>query len=632
MARKSSTAFPNTETVILTLAVLIAIGFAFIPTYYNNPAEPFLNEWFVGSDTYMRMVRVRDWWDGGNWYASFSPRSNWPYGETLHWTRPFDILLMVLAAPSAPFVSMHKALYFAGVIISPVLLVSTFWVMLWGSKPFLDVRGRIIVVILLTFQPIAHYYYAAARPDHHSMILFGFAAVLALLARHASDPQANPNAPAWAGVMSAFGIWVSIESLSIELFALLALGLIWFWRGEDKWLDALRRFAMAGALAMLLALMIERPPADWLGSEEYDRISTVQVTLLALIAIGVDAMWRARVRYQTTKMGRASAAVLAAMAAALFMALLFPDFFKGPFGAAMDPRLESMWLSKIQEFQPLTKSDTSTVIAAIMILTPILWLVVWGYLVWKSTNRTSGQVDLLVTLSVAVLLYLPLTLAQSRWGAYMGVVVSLSWAMLLQRLLDWRGGPQFGPAPGTPILRVPLFAAVAIGHILLAGGLKLSLPDSTDEGPKKCLWKDITPFLNSADFAAGQPQSILSFIHQGPEIIYRTHHRVIGTPYHRNSRGLLDSFTAFTSINDSESKAILTARKVDYVLTCVESVEERFFLTFEGDTLMRKITTNKLPTWLKPAPLPEGLEQHFRLFRFEKAQSLDVKTSKTPTS
>ena len=136
--------------------------------------------------------------------------------------------------------------------------------------------------------------------------------------------------------------------------------------------------------------------------------------------------------------------------------------------------------------------------------------------------------------------------------------------------------------------------------------------------PAQCAWADLAPYLNSPAFADGKPQTLLSFIHQGPEILYRTKHRVIGTPYHRNTQGILDSFTAFTAQNEAESKAILTARDVDFVLVCVKSVEEKFFLTFEGDTLMRKITSNQPPKWLKPAPLPKALEDKFYLFKFDK--------------
>jgi len=616
---KSNSVRPSAKNALfLAIAIFIAILFSIIPTYIDKSLEQFLNEWFVGADTYMRVLRVRDWWDGAQWYETFSHRSNWPNGDVSHWTRPFDILLMILAAPFAPFVGMHKALYFSAVIISPAILLSIFWIMLWGLKPFLEARGRMILVLLITFQPISHYYFVAARPDHHSLILFGFAGVLTLLIRQTNAPEWSFSAAAWAGGLAAFSIWVSIEALTIELFALLSLGALWFWRGEEKWLKALRYFALSGALVLAVGLMIERPPADWFGAEEYDRLSIVHVTLLALIALGLEGMWRFRAALQSSLLTRAGGAVLASLCAGAIMAFFFPDFFKGPFGAAMDPRLESLWLSKIQEFQPLTKTDISTLLAAVIILGPILWVVVWGVHVYRSPEKTQQDQDRFTIMIIAVLLYLPLTLMQSRWGGYMAFAVSIGWAFLLQHLLSTRFGPIVGPKPGTPILRVPAFAFVAIGHILVAGGMTFFEPIPNGTRPAQCAWADLAPYLNSPAFADGKPQTLLSFIHQGPEILYRTKHRVIGTPYHRNTRGILDSFTAFTAQNEAESKAILTARNVDFLLICVKAVEEKFFLTFEGDTLIRKITSHQPPKWLKPAPLPKALQDKFYLFKFDK--------------
>jgi len=606
------------KVFIFSIALLLAMAFTVIPTYIGHPLNPLTHEWYVGADTYMRMTHVRDWWDHGQWYETFSPRSNWPFGETLHWTRPLDILLMAFAFPFAPFVGLYKALYFSGVIISPVLFLATLLVMSWATKPFLDFRGRTILVVLVTFQPIVHFFYVAARPDHHSLILFCFATVLSLLARHALNPAQNRRAVTLAATIAAIGIWVSIESLSIELFALLSLGFIWLWRGDDKWLVALRHFARVGAIVLVVALIIERPPSEWLWSEEYDRISTVHVVLLALIALGVEGLWKAKTKYNTSALGRITAATGAAVLAGIVMFLLFPDFFKGPFGAAMDPRLQALWLSKIQEFQPLTKSDPNTKIAAIAILFPLIWLGMLGWLMFRSPDRTNDQINLFATLSIAALLFLPLTILQSRWGAYLGLASVIGWAMLLQRVLDWHGGPILGPKPGTPILRVPTFAVVAIGHILVASCFKLALPNDKPTPPKPCHWQELSPYINSKAFANGRPQTILSFIHQGPEILYRTQHRVVGTPYHRNKDGLLDSFTAFTATDESAAKSIFEKRGIDFLLTCKKSVEERFFLNFKGDTLMRKITTNSPPDWLVPAPLPQGLEESFYLYRFKK--------------
>ena len=607
-------------SLLLGMAIVLALGVDIIPTFFLPEAQLARGEWFAGVDTYMRVVRVREWLDAGSWYQSFSPRSNAPYGETLHWTRPMDMALAALAAPLIPFVGLAKALYVAGFLVSPVMMGLTLWAFLWGTRPILDVRGQIVLVVLFAFQPVTHYYFVAARPDHHSMILLAFAAVLSFLVRFAATDgedgaEGEQRAVTGAGVVAALGIWVSVESLSIELFALLALGLVWMVTGRDAWLEALRRFTLAGALTMALALMVERPPAEWLTSETYDRLSTVHVVLLALIALGVEAIRRGHKRFTDSAWARLIVALLAAGAAAALMAALFPAFFKGPFGAAMDPRLDALWLSRVNEFQSLLGGEKSTLVEIAFLFGPMAWGFLWAFTAWRDPARAAHTPALIAVLALSMALFAPLTLVQARWGGYMGVAVVIGWALLLTRLLDWRGGPLVGPAPGTPLLRAPLFLLVALGHVLVGAAFVATAEETDQAEAQKCEWRNIAPHLNSAQFAGGEAQTLFNFIHTGPEILYRTAHRVVGTPYHRNTRGLLDTFRVLGDTDMAESRAVLQARKVDFVLLCVDSVEERLMLEFPGDTLMRRLSEGRAPAWLVATPLPDGLEKQFRLLR-----------------
>ena len=51
------------------------------------------------SDCYMRLVRVSDLYQTGNWYDPVILRSDAPDGERSHWTRPFDVLLLAGTVP-----------------------------------------------------------------------------------------------------------------------------------------------------------------------------------------------------------------------------------------------------------------------------------------------------------------------------------------------------------------------------------------------------------------------------------------------------------------------------------------------------------------------------------------------------
>lgn len=614
-----ATAFSKTATrLVLGGAGLFAIAIIALRVYVGSDASPLDGEWFVGPDAYMRMVRVWEWWQAGSWYQTVSVRSNWPGGEALHWTRPLDVALMVLASPFWPFVGLHKALFIAGVIVSPVMAALSMWVLLRGTRDLLDLRGQAMLLVLFAFQPITRAYFLAARPDHHALILLAFCMVLALFLHYAHSPDTRRSAPAWAGVAAAFGLWVSIEALTTELFALVALALPWLLTGDQRWLMGLRRFALAGALALAVMIGIERPPVEWLGSEEYDRLSTVQVVLLALIALGVEFMWRMRSR--NTWKGRLGFAIIAGLGAGTLMAGLFPDFFKGPFGAAMDQRLDAMWLGKIQELQPLIALDWQTAVGAAQVLGPTVWLGVWAWMRHRERPDGAPFDETMLVLVLAGVLYLPLSMFQLRWGAYLGVTVSIAWAVLFQRLLDWRGGPLIGPAPGTPILRVPAVLMLVIAHLIVSALFSTMAADETKDAAKACKWRNLAPVLRSAEIGGDAPKVILSHIHQGPEILYRTPHRVIGSPYHRNTEGILDAYTAMTTTSEPKAREILARRNVDFVILCADSGEEKHILKVEGDTVVRKIVTGHAPAWLTKVSLAEGLDADFRIYRFTPMQ------------
>jgi len=615
---------PRLRFWVLAGCGLFAFAIIALRVYLASDAEPLRGEWFVGPDAYMRMVRVWDWLEGGSWYQSGSQRSNWPHGEGQHWTRPLDIVLVALAAPLWPFLGLHKALFVAGVIVSPLLSVCAMAVLIWGTRSVLDLRGQAMLLILFAFHPITRAQFLAARPDHHSLILVSFCIVLAMLLRFAASPQTHKSTLKWAGIAAALGIWVSVEALTTELIALAVLGLAWITSGEKHWLDGLKRFAFWGALALALMMVLERPPAEWLTAEEYDRLSSVQVVLLALIALGVQFMDHTRAKHLLR--ARLGFAIAAGLGAGILMLALFPDFFKGPFGAAMDPRLNALWLDRVKELQPLITADWNRdrIVRAVLVLGPAVWLVVWIGLRLKDHRPGQPFDPTILILGLSGALFLPLSVMQLRWGGYLGITATIAWAGVFQRVLDWQGGPKVASktGPGTPILRVPAAFGVFTAHLAVAMALYALSPGGDRPQTQACKWRDLAPVLTSEAFGERSgvghwPLVILTHIHQGPEILYRTPHRVVGSPYHRNTDGILDTFAILTTTDSAQARSILARRNADFVILCVDSEEENYFLSFKGDTLMYKIVTATQPNWLKKITLPDDLNKNFRVFRVD---------------
>src|SRR3546814_18136517 len=83
----------------------------------------------------MRMVRVNELAQGGGWFDDTIARANAPYGDTLHWTRPLDVLLIALLWPAGLVAGAQQALAIAGLLVSPLLQLATALLLIWALPP-----------------------------------------------------------------------------------------------------------------------------------------------------------------------------------------------------------------------------------------------------------------------------------------------------------------------------------------------------------------------------------------------------------------------------------------------------------------------------------------------------------------
>lgn len=629
--------------LVPAFGVIAAVLIISAPSFTNNEIQQWGIDWFVGTDTYMRMIRVQDWWQGllqsGAWYDNFTEKTNWPAGDTLHWTRPLDILLLVGALVLAPVVGLKSGFYLWAVAISPVLAALAMVILFWATRPLLDHRGRAALAVFIALMPITRNYFYAARPDHHSLILLLFAAVLAFVLRMGmrTDMQTGkqneptpytPKLAILAGVACGLGLWVSVEALVSMLFAMLAVGLLWLASGSRTRLCDLRWLLWGLALSTTAALMIERPPSQWLSAVEYDRLSIPHWTLGAALALAGEGLWRLNKlapRLYARWPGRLGLGLGMAALPAVVMAALFIEFYQGPFGAAMDPRLQELWLGRVQEVQRLFSDDPHSTARAVLTLGPLLFMGLWIWLIKDSADRPTKNAIWLLALGVAVLV--PLTIYQIRWAAYLGFVLAIPWAALAQRLYDWRGGPMVGAPPGVPLLRVPLVALVFLSPVLVTSAMVLAMPDDEDTKSAKCKWSDMAPILVKMGEDAGRPLVVMSRIHEGPEMLYRTGFAVIGSPYHRNTEGILDTFHAFADPDLERARDIMERRQVDVLAQCRDTSEERAFLKVEGNTLTRLMVEGTPPNWIKKIPLPTEIEEKFHLYRYVRRDQVAPLTS-----
>ena len=153
--------------ICVSLILILGYVFGLAPIEKGELADP---------DCYLRLLRVENLHKGGNWYDPVFLRINPPHGQTSHWTRPFDVLLLAGALSIALFTDFETALFWWGVIISPVLLIATLIALQWSTWPILSLSkdGPFFACFVFVLQIVTLSYYQPGRPDHQSLIIFFF--------------------------------------------------------------------------------------------------------------------------------------------------------------------------------------------------------------------------------------------------------------------------------------------------------------------------------------------------------------------------------------------------------------------------------------------------------------------------
>jgi len=593
----------------MTLRRLLLL--AFIPALMLVGAHVLLQilaDWFVfegrliGPDAYMRVLRVLDLAYGGGWFEPVSARSNAPYGEALHWTRPLDLILLVGAFIGSFLADFDAALFAWAAIFGPVLHICTLVVLIWACRPLLNKRGLLLVGLLFAVQFFISFQFAVGRPDHHglNMLLFIWQMGFACRLTAAECPR---KFALWAALAATAGLWISIEGILGTAMILTAMSAAWVIHGGG-YLQRIRLFLVALVIGLALVLVVERPPSDLL-TVEFDRLSVVHIGLFAMLAL--TALFMRQSEHMRRRLG------LTVAAGALVLAVLglwVPDFYAGPM-ASMDPLVYEVWFRNNAEVSPVLKMDNlrrtgPKALAHLGLVLYALPMLLVIFLRVQGARRLNW-----VILAAFLFAGTALALREARWMGYPQILSLPPCIVLLQVLFARFAGPGMGRA----LVRIASVIVLATGPLIGGGLLRQALPVPKQETP--CELPEMALFL--AVNYEERPHTLLNFIYSGPDLLYRTHHFVIATPYHRNTGGIVDTIKFLRSTQEDQPKALTEEREIDLVLICPSDPEANNYRKSEGPpTLFMRLETDQPPPWLTPVPLPMELGRKFKLFQTER--------------
>jgi len=562
---------------------------------------------FGDGDSYLRLLRVERLIETGNWFDISIPDANAPFGTTLHWTRLFDLVLLLIASPLIPFLGFAKALFWAGVVVSPLIHIVSAGAMTWALRPVLGRAGACIAGVLSASQVGMLAFSLAGRADHHMMfVLLGILA-LGFIFRTLVSAGAGMGSARWAGVLLALGIWEGPENLVFMSLCLAALGVPWL-RGEAE--SGRKNFAVVQGLCMglLLALVLERGLAGVL-DVEYDRISVVHLVFSLLLA----GFWGIAIPLIRRRMGnmclsgRVGVALLGIVFVVAVMSLLFPKILGNPLNDA-DPAIQPIY-QRISEYRAISDMGRFLIYFG-----SILFVGPW--LVWKLKTEWGRPLFWAwLLLGVCTVVYTTFGLNWLRWSMYAALFLSIVLADLIIAADRWVNSNYRFPSR----IAVKIIVAVGLtvgpmftGAMILYAGKTEAERAAVDV--ESCPIRKISGFLNQGPWS-DRSRIIVASANFGAEIIYRTDHQVLATVHHRNVSGILDGFRILNFSDDEAIKSLLRKRQVDLILLCPGTSDDSYFLMGDdAKSLYSRLEDAILPSWITAVKLPTDLEARFDLF------------------
>jgi hypothetical protein len=528
------------------------------------------------SDSWRRLVIVREWLAGGSFFDHAVPRVNAPSGEIeTHWTRFLDLLLAGVTKLMPPSLTLDQRLMLAATWYPLALVLAAAALLNRAASRTKSAQHLLCILALGLFSTVPGDYFAPGNADHHGTLSTLWCAVLALMAR-----PPGRRAALGLGLVLGCMTWISVEALvpAASVYAILGVRALLQPRAAESLSITTATAAGVAALALLL-----QQPYDALSHIAYDSLSIVHVLLLSLCAAAALALQVVLPRLPDLRRRIAAAASAAARVLAV-MAATFPKFFRGPRVDA-DAFISQSFLPMITEARPLFALPWQTAFSALWqpALAALLLAVTWGANIWRRDRWRQSSLTALL-----VFTFLPL-LMEIRWNYYLQPTAVVIIAALLPAYISAARIPVLCLLPREHRTWLALWALLLSVSVFT----RLTGQEVLNTGEICSLDQEYALQSRKAQALLGdKPLVLLASANVSGTVLFFTPYSVIAGNYDREAEGLKDIADIDGAKTPEEARPLLLKRHVGALLTCPS--------LYSKDSWVHRLSDGKgRPAWVK---------------------------------
>lgn len=538
---------------------------------------------FGDPDDALRLVQVRDLLAGQSWFDLHQYRVAAPEGVAMHWSRLVDVPIAAVILLLKPLLGIHLAELSALVAVPMLTLLCA--LALVGRLAVRHFDREIAMLACLSFAlaiPLL-WQFTPLRIDHH-----GWQIVLALAALNGLHAVGARTGGAVIGLALAATLAISIEGLPLAALFLVVCGFRGLRAPEARfdWLQSATVTLAAGSAVLFLAT---RGIGDL--AQHCDQVSPVHLAMFAWTALGAAALRLAAPRQPAVSLG--ALAVIGASALAILLTAA-PQCRGGGF-AELDPLVLRFWLPSVAEGMPFWHARPH--LAAVIVAGPLIGLI-GAWRLWREAEPAEQRPiwgDHLFVLFGAWVIGMMVARASATAFVFAAVPAAVQVAHWVNTLRK--------ASPGKRIVAYVGMAALLVPGIPVAVAASFVAPKADGSGTgsaASCHFDRAAAALDRLP-----PTDILVPLDMGPDILVRTHQRVVATGHHRGSAAMHDVIAAFLAPS-AEARAIMQARHATMVMICPAVSRQSVYAKVAPDGLMARLVANRPPEWLAPVDLAPG--------------------------